>query len=141
MPTCAGAVSRIEACASSFDLLRFQPYSLIVHKYALALVRLWLPPSSYVSCELCYVVLVGTFEQNSGWLGYRCFYTFWHTKFNWMCESELQRDKLLPRIFRLLRDSTVFKRGSIANPYHSQDTDVAFRDTGYRILKVGSNRS
>jgi len=118
------------------DLLCFQPDSLIVDEYALALVWLRLPPLPEFGGKLRDHLPVGAFQQYSRWLRNCCLDALWNRHLDRMCVAEFQGHELLSGILGLFRGGRVFDCGSVANANEPENADVTLGDAGDCVLKM-----
>lgn len=118
-----------------FDLLRLELDSLSVDEDTLALVRLWPSPLPNLRGKLGHLALIDALQEDASGLRCASLDAFGNTEFNGVGEADLQRNKLLSGISRGYGCRLGFNGSSVTDTNKTQDTDVAFGDTGNVVLK------
>ena len=100
---------------SLFDLLRLQLDSLPIHKNTLPLIRLRFPPPPNLGREHVNDFPLHPFQKDPCGLWRTSSHPHRHPQLDGMRVSNLQRDKLLSRVFRLHGRRSVLYRCSVTD--------------------------
>ena len=121
---------------ASLDLLCLELDRFLIHKDALALIRLRNPPLPDVGRELFQHLLLRAFQQYARWLRRARLHAQRDAKLDRMRVADLQGDKLLSRVFWLNGDCRGFDRRSVSHSDQSQDRRMSFRNPDDVVTQV-----